>query len=158
MAINRIATCLWFAGNGHAAANYYVTLFDDAAITQVAHQMNPDGSKGAPLVTSFHLRGQRFSALDGGPHYALTPATSIEVIVDDQAEVDRLWSALLADGGKESRCGWLTDRFGVSWQIIPQKLLDYLTASDRVVAARVMTAMMQMVKIDVAALDAAARG
>ena len=153
-----LATCLWFDGQGHAAAHFYCTLFEDAAITGVTHQMRPDGSEGDPLITAFTLMGQHYLALDGGPHYALTPAVSISVTVPDQAEVDRLWTALLEGGGRESRCGWLTDRFGLSWQIIPRDLHALLTLPDRDAAARVMTAMMQMVKLDVAALQAAVAG
>ena len=154
----RIATCLWFDGNGHAAARFYCTLFHDAEITDVSYQMNPDGSRGAPLVTAFTLLGQRYQALDGGPHYTLSPACSISVTVDGQAEVDRLWDALLADGGTESRCGWLTDRFGLSWQIIPQQLYTLISLPDRAAAGRAIAAMMGMVKLDVATLEAAARG
>ena len=99
--------------------------------------------------------GQYFVAMNGGPHYTLTPAASIFALVDTQAEVDRLWTALLADGGQESRCGWLTDRFGLSWQIIP-RALTRLMQSDT--SGRVIQAMMGMVKLDIAALEAAAKG
>ena len=103
------------------------------------------------------LGGQRYSFLNGGPHYRLTPAASIEVHLDTQAEVDRLWEALM-QGGTAMRCGWLTDRFGVSWQIIPRVLIDLLLTSDAAVAQRVTQAMMAMVRLDGPALEAAARG
>ena len=153
----QISTCLWFNGNGHEAAQFYCTLFDDAEITDIFHQMHPDGSRGAPLVTYFQIMGQNYSALDGGPKFTLSHACSIEVTVDGQAEVDRLWTALLAEGGEESQCGWLIDRFGLSWQIVPRELLTLLASKDRAAAARVMAAMMEMVKLDVTTLEAAAR-
>ena len=153
-----IATCLWFDGRGHEAAHFYCTLFEDAEITDTAWQMNPDGSRGAPLITTFRLLGQTYQALDGGPHYTLTPAASIVATLPDQAEVDRLWTELTADGGAESRCGWLTDRFGLSWQILPRRLSELFADPDRAAAGRAMSAMMEMRKIDVAALEAAFAG
>ena len=148
-----IATCLWFDTQALEAAQLYTSLFDDARITEVFHR---DGKpENGAFTVAFTLDGQRYWGLNGGPHYALTPATSISVHVDSQAEVDRLWDALLAGGGRESRCGWLTDRFGLLWQIIP-RALPRLLKSDR--SGRVMAAMMGMIKLDVAALEAAALG
>ncbi len=106
-------------------------------------------------MVAFTLMGQQYLAMNGGPHYRLTPAVSISVHVDTQDEVDRLWTALLAEGGVESRCGWLTDRFGLSWQIIPRALPRLLQTK---AAPRVLQAMMAMVKLDIAALEAAAAG
>ena len=154
---NDIRTFLWFDGNGHDAAAFYCGLFDDAAITVAVDHLTEDAASPPPLVTYFHLQGQRYAALNGGPHYTLSPACSISVTVDTQADVDRLWTALLANGGKEMQCGWLTDRFGLSWQIVPQQLLELMRQPDRDAAARVMSAMMAMVKLDIAALEAAAR-
>ena len=148
-----VETCLWFDSAGEAAARYYCSLFPDAAITEVFHQ---NGDPAAPAFTvEFTLMGQRYWALNGGPHYKLTPACSISVHVETQGEVDRLWTALLEGGGLENRCGWLTDRWGLSWQIIP-RALPRLLKSDR--AAPVLQAMMGMVKLDIAALEAAAAG
>ena len=151
MSAPSVETCLWFDSDGEAAARYYVSLFPDAAVTEVFHQ---NADPAAPAFTvEFSLMGQRYWALNGGPHYQLNPACSISVHVDTQAEVDRLWSALLKDGGVENRCGWLADRWGLSWQIIP-RALPRLLKSDR--AAPVLQAMMAMVKLDIAALEAAA--
>lgn len=155
MAHHDIRTFLWFNDNGHTAAAFYCSLFDDAAVTDAMNHLRDDGTAGPPLVTSFHLNGQHYAALNGGPHYTLTPACSISVTVDTQAEVDRLWTALLSGGGKESQCGWLTDRFGLSWQIVPRQLLTLMAQPDRAAAGRVMAAMMQMVKLDIATLQAA---
>ncbi len=153
MTAPEISTCLWFDTQAIEAARLYTSLFDDAAITAVFHQ---GGDPTKPVFTvSFTLMGQRYWGLNGGPRYALTPAASITAYVDTQAEVDRLWSALLAGGGVESRCGWLIDRFGLSWQIIPRALTRLLKTD---ASGRVLQAMMGMVKLDVAALEAAAAG
>ncbi|EEW26383.1 VOC family protein [Rhodobacter ferrooxidans] len=146
-----LSTCLWFDTQAEAAARFYCSLFEGARITEILQK--PD-DPGQALAVYFDLLGQRYLALNGGSHYALTPAVSLGVHVDTQAEVDRLWDALL-EGGVESRCGWLTDRFGLSWQITP-RVLPRLLQTDT--SGRVMQAMMGMVKIDIAALEAAARG
>ncbi len=153
MTLPAISTCFWFDSQAMEAAELYTSLFDDARITEVFHQ----GSDPAqPVFTvSFTLMGQAYWGLNGGPMFKHSPATSITVHVDTQAEVDRLWTALLAGGGAESRCGWLTDRFGLSWQIIPRALPRLLKGDG---AERVLQAMMGMVKLDVAALEAAAQG
>lgn len=153
MPVPSIQTCLWFNDSAELAATLYCSLFPDAKITNVFRQ---GGAPDAPaFMVEFILMGQSYAAMNGGPHYTLTPAASIVAHVDTQAEVDQLWAALLADGGVESRCGWLTDRYGLSWQIIPRALPRLLQADP---SGRVMQAMMGMVKIDVAALEAAARG
>lgn len=147
-----ISTCLWFDDQAEAAALFYCSLFEGAEITEIFYK-NGDPQAGA-FTVAFTLLGQKYWGLNGGAYYKLTPAVSISVYVDTQAEVDRLWHALL-EGGTESRCGWLTDRFGLSWQIIP-RALPRLLQSDQ--TGRVMQAMMGMVKLDIAALEAAARG
>ncbi len=149
----KVRTCLWFDGRGHEAAAFYVSLLPDSRIETV-QKPTPDAP---PLVVEFTLAGAPYMALNGGPHYTLTPAASIAVRTQDQAETDRLWSALTADGGVESRCGWLVDRFGVSWQIVPEALIRFLNDDDREAAARVQAAMMGMRKLEVAALEAAFR-
>ncbi|OGJ18345.1 MAG: hypothetical protein A2349_00010 [Candidatus Edwardsbacteria bacterium RifOxyB12_full_52_30] len=146
-----ISTCLWFNDQAEPAARFYCSLFDGSEITEIFYK-GGDPAAGA-FTVAFTLMGQQYWGLNGGPYYTLTPATSISVHVDTQAEVDRLWSALL-EGGSESRCGWLTDRFGLSWQIIP-RALPRLLKSDT--TGRVMQAMMGMVKLDIAALEAAAQ-
>ena len=148
-----ISTCLWYETEAEQAATLYCSLFPDARITNVFRQ-HGDPQNRAFLV-EFTLMGQAYCAMNGGPHYKLTPAASIFALVDTQAEVDHLWAALLADGGQTSRCGWLTDRYGLSWQIIP-RALTRLMQSDT--SGRVVQAMMAMVKIDIAALEAAAAG
>ena len=148
-----IQTCLWFDDSAEQAATLYCSLFPDAAITTVFRQGAAPDAKA--FILEFSLMGQSYAASNGGPHYTLTPAASIVAHVDGQAEVDRLWDALLADGGTESRCGWLTDRYGLSWQIIPRALPRLLQADK---TGKVMQAMLAMVKIDLAGLEAAARG
>jgi predicted 3-demethylubiquinone-9 3-methyltransferase (glyoxalase superfamily) len=149
---------LWFDGRAEEAATFYVSLFDDAEITDV--QRNPPGAPGSPgevMTVGFRLADQRFTALNGGPQYPFTPAVSFFVRCDDQAEVDRLWDAL-TDGGQEQPCGWLVDRFGLSWQVVPARLMELLGDPDPVRAQRAMQAMLQMRKIDVQALEDAADG
>ena len=148
-----IQTCLWFDNQAQEAAETYVTLLPGS---KIIHSFSRRGGDGIFLL-HVSLLGQRYSFLNGGPHYRLTPAASIEVHLDTQAEVDLLWNALL-QGGEAMRCGWLTDRFGLSWQIIPRGLIRLMQAADDAVAARVTQAMMGMVKLDIAALEAAARG
>lgn len=153
-----ITPCLWFDNNAEEAVTRYTSLFDDAKITNQARY--PEGMPQAGLLMNaeFELAGQKFIALNGGPHFAFTEAVSFLVSVETQDEVDRLWTALTADGGQESRCGWLKDRFGLSWQIVPSALGRYLSDPDPERAGRVMGAMMQMTRIVIADLDAAAAG
>jgi predicted 3-demethylubiquinone-9 3-methyltransferase (glyoxalase superfamily) len=147
----RVRTCLWFASGGLEAARRYVALVPNSALeTQVEGDTEP-------LVVSFTLDGAPFQILNGGPRYRLTPAASIVVITPDQAETDRLWSAL-TEGGEPSRCGWLVDRYGVSWQIVPEALARLIGSSDQEAAGRAVQAMLQMGKIDIATLEAAFRG
>ena len=146
-----VATCLWFEKDAEAAARLYCALLPRSEITRIFPQQGDPA--GRAFMVEFTLMGQHYQAMNGGPHYQLSPAASIVVAVDGQQEVDRLWSALLADGGRENRCGWLVDRWGLSWQILPHALMR-LMASDT--SGRVAQAMMQMVKIDVVALEQAA--
>lgn len=147
IARQKITPCLWFDGNAGEAARFYVSLFEDSAVTD-----------DNPIMVRFKLAGQAFLGLNGGPQFPFTEAVSFSVSCEDQAEVDRLWFALIADGGAESRCGWLKDRFGLSWQIVPEALPRYMTDPDRAKAERVMQAMLQMGRIIVADLDRAAEG
>jgi len=149
-----ISTCLWFDDQAEAAVRLYCSLFEGAEITEIFYK-NGDPQAGA-FTVAFTLLGQKYWGLNGGAYYKLTPAVSISVYVDTQAEVDRLWHALL-EGGAESRCGWLTDRYGVSWQIVPQALLDMLSKKDDAAAQRAMAAMLGMKKLDIAALQRAYR-
>lgn len=152
-AVGAIAPCLWFDGNGLEAAEFYVSLFNDSAITNV--QRLPDGS---PLLVDFTLRGRPFQALNGGPQFHFTEAISLSIPCESQAQADDLWATLTADGGEESRCGWLKDRFGVSWQVIPPGLGEALFNEDPERAARAQAAMLEMNRLDVAAIRAAADG
>lgn len=150
----KVRTCLWFDGISEDAAEFYVSLLPNSAITTVSRP-----EPGAPaMVVELVLAGTPYMFLNGGPQYALSPGASIAVRTADQVETDRLWSALLADGGEEGPCAWLTDRFGVSWQIVPDALPRMLGDADRDAAGRALQAMMQMKKIDIAALEAAFRG
>jgi predicted 3-demethylubiquinone-9 3-methyltransferase (glyoxalase superfamily) len=148
----KLRTCLWFHAGGLKAAEFYVSLLPDSRIDGVTDYGVPDD----PMVVEFTLAGAPMMILTAGPHYSLSPATSISVLTKDQAETDRLWFALIANGGAESMCGWLTDRFGVSWQITPERLLELQSDPDRAAAGRARDAMLKMRKIDIAALEAAA--
>ena len=150
---SKVRTCFWFEKGGRDAANFYVSLLPDSAIDAVYDHGKPDD----PMVVEFTLAGAPMMILTGGPQFKHTPAASISVLTKDQSETDRLWISLLSDGGEEGMCGWLTDRFGVSWQIVPEALPRLLGDKDRKVASRVQVAMMQMSKIDIAALNAAAK-
>ncbi|MCR8723420.1 VOC family protein [Frigidibacter sp. ROC022] len=150
-----VATCLWFQTDPEPAAEFYAGLLPGSSWSVPNREMLPDGSLGAAFMAEVVLQGQRLILMNGGPQFKLTPAASIQVHVETQAEIDRLWSALL-EGGSENRCGWLTDRWGVSWQIIPRALPRLLALPDRAAAGRAMQAMMGMVKLDIAALEAAA--
>ncbi|MEZ5855998.1 MAG: VOC family protein [Hyphomicrobiaceae bacterium] len=150
----KVRTCLWFDGNGEEAARFYVSLLAGSRIDDV---FRPE-PEGVALMVNFTLAGVPYQALNGGPHYTLNEAASISVTTADQAETDRLWDALTSDGGKASRCGWLKDRFGLSWQIVPAALPALLGGPERKGAGRAMAAMMQMGKIDIAVLEAAYRG
>ena len=151
-----LTTCLWFDTEAEEAAAFYTSMFPDARITGVTHygEAGPRDA-GTAMTVSFELLGQPFLALNGGPNYSFTEAISFQVHCEDQAEVDRYWDAL-TEGGEEGPCGWCKDRFGVSWQIVPNRLVELLEDPDRDRAARVMQAMMQMGKIEIAGLERAA--
>ena len=149
---SKVRTCYWFEKGGHAAAQEYVTFLPDRRIEAVRENGKPDD----PMIVEFTLAGAPMMILTAGRHHKLTPATSISVLTEDQEETDRLWAALTARGGEARRCGWIVDRFGVSWQIVPKRMPDLLASEDPGVVNRVSEAMMQMEKIDIAALEAAA--
>jgi predicted 3-demethylubiquinone-9 3-methyltransferase (glyoxalase superfamily) len=154
----KITPVLWFDGQAEEAANLYVTLFRDSHIDNVwkSPADTPSGPAGSVLTVDFTLAGQQFQGLNGGPDFKFNEAISFAVDCEDQAEVDRLWDALTSNGGRESVCGWLYDRFGVSWQIVPRRLTELMSDSDPERARRAMEAMLKMVKIDVAELERAA--
>jgi len=157
--MSKIAPCLWFDGEAEEAAKFYVSLLPDSRVDHVQRNVmdSPAGKTGTVLVVQFTLAGQRFLALNGGTRFEYTHAISFQVDCADQDEVDRLWDALSA-GGSVERCGWLRDRYGVSWQIVPRVLPEMLGDPDPAKAQRVMQAMLQMVKLDIAALKAAQAG
>jgi predicted 3-demethylubiquinone-9 3-methyltransferase (glyoxalase superfamily) len=154
--MQKITPFLWFDGNAEEAINLYTSLFPNSKINSIAR--NPKGApgpEGAVLTIGFELFGQTFAALNGGPMYKFTEAVSFVVNCETQEEVDKYWDALLADGGKTQACGWLKDRFGLSWQITPTILPELLSAGGKK-AEKVMHAMMQMIKLDIAELKRAA--
>jgi predicted 3-demethylubiquinone-9 3-methyltransferase (glyoxalase superfamily) len=153
--IKPITPCLWFDGQAEEAANVYCSIFEDSEIVSTVRNSEANlGEAGTVLVVEFKLNGQPFQAMNGGPEYEFTPAISFSVLCADQKEVDHYWDSLLVEG-KAIQCGWLVDKFGVSWQVVPEALPRLLGDSDRERANKVMEAMMQMVKLDVAELEAA---
>jgi predicted 3-demethylubiquinone-9 3-methyltransferase (glyoxalase superfamily) len=155
----RIAPCLWFNGKAEEAAKFYVSIFPDAKITSIS-RYGPGAPfpAGTALMVEFDLGGQRFQALNGGPNYTHSPAISLSISARDAAEVDHYWSSLTQNGGAEGRCGWLKDRYGVSWQVVPEGLGSVMSDPDPARARRAMQAMMQMKKLDLTAMRAAAQG
>lgn len=158
--MSKVLPCLWFDGEAEQAAQFYVSLLPNSKIETVQKNPadGPAGAAGSVLVVEFTLAGQRFMALNGGMRFEYTPAVSFKIDCADQAEVDHLWDALSANGGKVERCGWLRDRFGVSWQIVPSALAKYLGGADRAGAQRAMQAMLGMVKLDIEGLRRAYEG
>ena len=159
MSPQRIKTYLWFDHEAEEAANLYTSIFKDSKILNVARYGDAGpGPKGTAMTVNFQLEGQEYIALNGGPAYKFTEAISLLVDCETQEEVDRLWNKLTSDGGEESMCGWLKDRFGLSWQIIPTALFRLMSDSDPEKSRRVMEAMLQMKKIDVPTLERAHAG
>ncbi len=157
--IPRIQPCLWFDGNAEAAARFYAETFPDTRIDAVhtAPADYPSGKKGDVLTVEATILGMRFLLLNGGPQFTFDEAISFQVATDDQAETDGYWNAIVDSGGEESACGWCRDRFGLSWQITPRRLTELIAAGGET-AARAFEAMMQMQRIDIAALDRAVEG
>jgi predicted 3-demethylubiquinone-9 3-methyltransferase (glyoxalase superfamily) len=155
----KITPFLWFDTQAEDAANYYVSLFPNSKITSLArYGEGGPGPAGTAMTVGFELDGQAYTALNGGPHFTFTEAVSFVVHCADQAEVDRYWNALTADGGTASQCGWLKDKYGLSWQIVPQEFLDLMSSPDKAAIGRMFGAMMQMVKLDMPKLKAAFEG
>jgi predicted 3-demethylubiquinone-9 3-methyltransferase (glyoxalase superfamily) len=152
----KITPFLWFDGQAEDAANFYTSIFDNSKIVDVARygEVGP-GEKGSVMTVSFELEGQKFVALNGGPHFKFTSAISFYISCKTQAEVDYFWDELLEGGGAPNQCGWLADKFGVSWQVVPDALIEFLQDDDREKAQRVMQAMLKMAKIDVKKLQEA---
>jgi predicted 3-demethylubiquinone-9 3-methyltransferase (glyoxalase superfamily) len=157
--MQKITTFLTFDGDAEEAVALYTSIFPDSrVVSERRYGPGGPGPEGSLMTATFDLCGQRFMALNGGPSFSFSEGISLFVDCEDQAEVDRYWDALTADGGRESMCGWLVDRFGVSWQIIPRALGGLLGDPDPERAGRAMSAMLEMQKIDVATLERAAAG
>jgi len=158
--MSKIAPCLWFDGDAEEAATFYTSILPDSRIDRVnpAAADTPSGPRGSVLSVDFTLAGQQFIGLNGGPDFQFNEAISFSIDCEDQAEVDRLWDALVEGGGEHSVCGWLKDRYGVSWQVIPRRLPELVNGPDPQGAARAMQAMLQMTKIDVAKIEEAYEG
>jgi predicted 3-demethylubiquinone-9 3-methyltransferase (glyoxalase superfamily) len=155
----KIVTCLWFDDQGEEAATFYTSVFPNSAITEVTrYGAGAPAQEGSVMTVSFSLDGQEYVALNGGPQFTFTEAISLQVHCSSQEEVDRYWTALTADGGEEGPCGWLKDRYGLSWQIVPTALLELNADPDRGRADRAFAAMMSMKKLDIAELLRAADG
>lgn len=153
---NSIRTCLWFRdGRGQEAAEYYCSLVPSSKVENV---YVGDNGYGTFSVIDFTLGGVPYQILDAGPMFTLSEAVSIAVATDDQAETDRLWAAFTSNGGEETACGWLKDRFGVSWQIYPKRLLELTMNVDKEVSRKAMATMMKQKKIEIAEIEAAVRG
>lgn len=150
MARQKIKPCLWFDGKAEEAAEFYASIFPDSSITKVT-----PGPTGAALVVEFRLAGVDFLALNGGPHFTFNEAISLSIDCRSQPEVDDLWKRL-SEGGSEGRCGWVKDRYGLSWQVVPSVLPELLGGPDRSKAARVMEAMLGMNRLDIRTLEEAA--
>jgi predicted 3-demethylubiquinone-9 3-methyltransferase (glyoxalase superfamily) len=159
----RIAPCLWFDSDGEQAANYYVSIFPNSKVTQISrygkagqetHQREP----GSVMTVAFELDGQPFTALNGGPLFKFNEAVSLQIFVEDQKEFDHYWNRLTAGGDPKSQvCGWLKDKYGVSWQVVPRKMVEWFTKPDER-SQRAFAAMMNMGKLDIAALEKAYNG
>jgi predicted 3-demethylubiquinone-9 3-methyltransferase (glyoxalase superfamily) len=153
----KIFPFLWYAKEAEEAARFYASIFPDSSVDRVTSMMSesPSGPPGSVKVVDFTLLGQRFEAMTAGPHHEFNDAISMVVLCDDQAELDTYWNALIEGGGQEQACGWLIDKYGLRWQIIPARMIDMMADKDPVRSKRVTDAMMQMVKLDVAKLEKA---
>ena len=159
MARTKICPFLWYAKEAEAAARFYASIFPDSRVDRVAalQSESPSGPPGSVKVVDFTLFGQPFRAMSAGPHHEFNDAISMMVLCDDQAELDRYWNALLENGGKPQACGWLIDRFGLRWQIVPAVLEEMMRDKDPVRSKRASDAMLKMIKLDIATLEKAYR-
>ena len=155
-----MTTCLWFNGNAREAATFYTGIFPDSAMADnwVAPTDTPGNKQGEEIVVNFTIFGRPFIGLNGGPQFPHSEAVSFQIPCKDQSEIDKYWEILTADGGQESQCGWLKDKFGISWQVVSSEMSKYLGGSDSAGAQRATQAMLQMKKIDLAAMEKAYNG
>ena len=158
--MDKISPCLWFDGQAEEAARFYTSLFPDSRIDHIQRSPSdtPSGPEGIVLTVDFTLGGKTYVGLNGGPEFKFNEAISLQVLCEDQAELDKYWDALLADGGEPSVCGWLRDKYGLSWQVTPKRLLEMYTSSDKDGARRAMEQMLKMVKLDIDPLERAFAG
>ena len=156
----KLTTCLWFDGNAREAANFYTSIFPNSSIADnwIAPTDTPGNKQGEEIVVNFKIFGHNFIALNGGPQFPHSEAVSFQIPCKDQSEIDHYWEILTKDGGQESQCGWLKDKFGVSWQVISAEMNDYLGGPDAAGAQRATQAMLGMRKIDLAAMKSAYEG
>ena len=161
MASNKMVTVLWFdIGQAREAAEFYARTFPDTHVDEkiASPTDTPSGPAGQEILVNFTLCGQPFAGLNGGSNFKPNESVSFQIFTEDQEETDRLWNAVVGNGGEESACGWCKDKWGYSWQITPRILIDAISSSDRAAAKRAMDAMLQMKKIDVARIEAAYKG
>ncbi|QIL81582.1 VOC family protein [Diaphorobacter sp. HDW4A] len=158
--IRKNTVCLWYEKNALDAAKFYAQTFPDSSVGAVHHAPGdyPDGKQGDELLVEFTVAGIPCVGLNGGPHFKHNESFSFQIATENQEETDRLWNAIVGNGGEESECGWCRDRWGISWQITPRMLLEAFTDPDRVAAKRMFDAMMTMKKLDIATLEKARRG
>ncbi|MET7453346.1 VOC family protein [Streptomyces sp. NPDC005574] len=159
MATDGFTTCLWFDGQAEKAAHYYVSVFKNSGIGRIGRYT--DGGPGEPgsvMAVEFTANGQKFVGLNGGPQFTFSEAISFQIFCEDQEEIDHYWDRLTENGGEPGPCGWLKDRYGVSWQIVPDRLIGMISDPDQEKASRTTKAMMAMGKLDIAALDKAYAG
>jgi predicted 3-demethylubiquinone-9 3-methyltransferase (glyoxalase superfamily) len=155
--MQKIVTNLWFDTQAEEAAKFYISVFKNSKILEISHYTEAGpGVPGSVLTVKFSLDGQEFIGINGGPEFKFTEAISLMIYCEDQAEIDYFWEKLTADGGEESVCGWLKDKYGLSWQVVPRSMDQMMLDPDRAKVNRVMDAMLQMKKIDIAALEQAA--
>jgi predicted 3-demethylubiquinone-9 3-methyltransferase (glyoxalase superfamily) len=157
---SKIFTHLWYAKEAEEAAHFYASIFPDSRVDRVTAlpSESPSGPPGSVKIVDFTLFGQRFQAITAGPHHEFNDAISLVVLCDDQAELDRYWNAILENGGKPQACGWIIDRYGLRWQIVPSRFDESMRDTDQARSKRVTDAMLKMVKFDIAALEKAYRG
>jgi predicted 3-demethylubiquinone-9 3-methyltransferase (glyoxalase superfamily) len=157
--VQKIVTNLWFDAQAEEAANFYCSLFPDSKVLNITRYGSAGpGPEGQVMVVDFQLAGQRFTGINGGPEFTFSEAISLLINCDSQEEVDRYWDALLADGGEPSQCGWLKDKYGLSWQVVPREMDEMIASTDAAAAQRTLAAMLKMVKLDLAELKRAYAG
>jgi predicted 3-demethylubiquinone-9 3-methyltransferase (glyoxalase superfamily) len=157
--VQKIVTNLWFDTQAEEAATFYCSLFPDSKVLNIARYGSAGpGPEGQVMVVDFQLAGQRFTGINGGPEFNFSEAISLLINCESQGEVDRYWDALLADGGEPSQCGWLKDKYGLSWQVVPREMDEMIASTDAAAAQRAMAAMLKMVKLDLGELKRAYAG